>query len=323
MSMKKKFILTVLLLTIIISIVINPGEYINESLNGVRIWATLLLPSLFPFFFFTRLFTALNLTSGISKVFGKITATLFNCPGESGYVFFMSIFSGYPVGSKLTTDLYNQKIISGSTAKKMVAFTSNSGPMFILGTVGIGMLLSKTAGLIMLVSHILSAILNGIIFRQKKELLYNHNILIKEEKTKNNILNDCMLSSISSILLVGGYIVICFILTKVLINLGVISFLSNILSKMTTIPTNIFNSIFSGILEVTRGCLDVSALDINLKLKTIICSFLISFGGISTGMQSMAFLKDCNIKYGSYFLRKTTQSILSVILTFILTFIFI
>ncbi|MBR1984394.1 MAG: sporulation integral membrane protein YlbJ, partial [Clostridia bacterium] len=158
-------------------------DYINEAFNGITIWATLLLPSLFPFFFFTRLFTSLNLTSEISKVFGKITKRLFNCSGESGYAFFMSIFSGYPVGSKLTADLYSKNIISSYEAKKMVSFTSNSGPMFILGTVGIGMLISKTAGLILLFSHIISAILNGIIFRGKKEVLhYSKKLVVLEEK---------------------------------------------------------------------------------------------------------------------------------------------
>lgn len=323
MSMKKKLILTFLLLLVIVSIVINPMDYINEAFNGITIWATLLLPSLFPFFFFTRLFTSLNLTSEISKVFGKITKKLFNCSGESGYAFFMSIFSGYPVGSKLTADLYSKNIISSYEAKKMVSFTSNSGPMFILGTVGIGMLISKTAGLILLFSHIISAILNGIIFRGKKEVLhYLKKIVVLEEKKKNNILNDCMLNSISSILIVGGYIVICFVLTKVLINLKVISFLSMIFSKITTIPTNTLNAIFSGILEVTRGCLNISSLEIPLMTKTIICSFLISFGGISTGLQSMAFLKDCNISYFHYFSRKTTQAILSILITIILCLIF-
>ena len=124
----------------------------------------------------------------------------------------------------------------------MVSFTSNSGPMFILGTVGIGMLISKTAGLILLTSHIISAILNGIIFRGKKENIpYTNKMVNIEDKQKNNILNECMLNSISSILIVGGYIVICFVLTKVLINLKVISFLSFIVSKITTIPTPTLN----------------------------------------------------------------------------------
>ena len=52
----------------IIIIVTKPETYIASASTGIKLWATTVVPSLLPFFFFTALLTATGITEKISEV---------------------------------------------------------------------------------------------------------------------------------------------------------------------------------------------------------------------------------------------------------------
>ena len=166
--MKKNIILTICILFILSAIIANPQHYISVTLIAINTWGTILLPSLLPFFIFTKLLTKLGCVENITSIFSPITTNIYKNSKLSSYTFFMSILTGYPVGSKLIADLHSENKLTNSQAFRCLTFCSNSGPMFILGSVGISMLYSKTSGYIMLISHIIGALINGILYRNKK-----------------------------------------------------------------------------------------------------------------------------------------------------------
>ena len=88
---KVKVILTIAITLLIILIIANPSYYTGVSFNAITVWAKVLLPSLLPFFIFTRLITSLGIVKDISNTFGKIPARLYNLPKVSFYVFFLSM----------------------------------------------------------------------------------------------------------------------------------------------------------------------------------------------------------------------------------------
>ena len=215
--MKNKIIISIFILIILFAIIISPEKYIAVSYNAILVWSKILLPALFPFFVFTKLLTSLGVVEKLSSNFKNISYKLYKTKPISSYIFCMSILTGYPVGSKLTYDLYCNGNLSKEDAKKCVTFTSNSGPMFIVGTVGIGMLNNNICGYIILASHIIGSLLNGLLYR---------NVKTDENYTKNdkNIvkngnfsLSNSILDSISSILLIGGIMVIAFIIIEIII----------------------------------------------------------------------------------------------------------
>ena len=59
---------------------------------------------------------------------------IFNVPGESAIALILGTISGYPVGAKVVCNLKKEKIISKIEAERLIAYTNNSGPLFILGT---------------------------------------------------------------------------------------------------------------------------------------------------------------------------------------------
>ena len=311
-----KVFLTFLVFVLIISLIVSPQTYISSTLNGIDVWLTKVVPALFPFFFLTKLLTELNVVEKISKLLTPITKKLFKTPGISSYVFLMSIISGYPVGAKLISELFKKGVINNVDATKMNAFCSTSGPLFIVGTVGVCMFKSQTFGLIILISHILGAFLNGTLYRNYNQKQIEYSITSNSEKNSNNILSSILYDSIISILMVGGYIAIFFVFIDFLNNVGLINFLSIIPQKLFSqnVPEGFFSSIINGSVEVTRGLLDLSSLNLN---KTLLCcstTFLISFGGLSIHLQSIYFLKSAKIKISVYFLQKLTHAIFSTLI---------
>ena len=362
---------SLLILFFIASIIISPAKYIAQGLNGISAWAFNVLPSVLPFMFFTKALSSLGQIEKLTRPFQRVTKALFNTPPISFYAFFMAILSGYPVGSKMIADLYIQGKISKDEAYRMSAFCSTSGPMFIIGAVGVGMFKSTLIGYILFISHSLSAFLNGLIYRKLgcKKSDYNdnqnknfqieksanqsesnnrnikiskqikngkfqiENVIDKQSKddnidtkidttnqndninlskanstTKTTDISEIVLSSTLAILSVGCIITIFFI---------IIECLSPIFNLF---PENV-SAFLEGALEITKGCLSLSVLP-NVKLAVIFASFVISFGGISTLLQSLTMLQQVKMPVKLFALQKFTHALLSALISTILVLIF-
>lgn len=314
----KNLIFALMLCLIIACLVANPNRYIKVCLEGILVFGKNILPALFPFIFFTKLLTSTGYVEHISNHLSPITKKLYNAPAISAYVFLMSILSGYPLGAKITADLYEKGEISREEAHRICSFTSNSGPMFIIGTVGVGMMANAKIGYIILISHIISALLNGTIYKKYTPKYVELTLPAPSQNKKKDLtLSECMENSIISVLLIGGYIAIFFIITEILSALNIFYPVIKLL-EMLGIEGSISTGVINGLFEITNGCKSISVLDINVKLKTILASFIISFGGLAVAFQGLTFLDKFKISKRFFFLQKFTQAIISTVITIIL-----
>ena len=70
-------------------------------------------------------------------------------------------------------------------------------------------------------------------------------------------------------------------------------------------------------LEITKGVQSLSMLNLELVILVPLMTFIITFGGFSTFMQSYAFLEKIGIKKRTLLLQKTTQSLIATALSII------
>ncbi len=68
--------------------------------TGLTLWATSIVPSLFPFFVTTELLSNTNIPHILGNFFNIFMKPLFNIHGEGSFAFIMGIISGYPSRSK-------------------------------------------------------------------------------------------------------------------------------------------------------------------------------------------------------------------------------
>ena len=311
-------LLSCLLLIITLALIIKPERYVQCAKDGVLLWAVCVLPSLLPFFFITLLFTNLGLARGLSQKLHPVTRFLYKTNGVSAFVQIMSFLSGYPVGAKLICELYKEGTLTSEESTKTALFSSTSGPTFILGAVGVSMFNSKQAGIMLLSAHYLSAIFNGLIFRNG----FKSSNKVKPLKTKappQNMLYDCAYGATISCLVVGTFICIFYVFNQILNDL-------KILSPLIFLFNKIFNDVekarafCAGLIEFTNGCALMAKTQGFISLP--LTAFLISFGGVSILIQSIAFLKDAKVKLSYFITSKIIQGLTSFILCCLFQLIF-
>ena len=303
-----KVLLSIFVIYILVNMVLFPQFYLQTTLNGISAWALNVLPCLLPFIFFTKILSSFGLTEKVSRLFARPIKKIYNTSPIASFAFISSIISGYPLGAKVTSDLYESGQISRSDAFKMMSFCSTSGPMFIIGAVGAGMFDSALVGYLIFSAHIIGAFLNGIIYRNiKVKELSNKKII--EDKNKQYNLSSMVLDTSLSVISVGTIIAIFFV---------VIASLAPILSFL---PSNI-SAFVSGIVEITKGCLDISALP-SLTQAILLASFVISFGGISTIFQSLALTSTFKMPIKLMVLQKFTHAMISTLVSLLLIVIFL
>ena len=142
---------------------IKPEPYLTAAESGLNLFLYSVLPTLVPFSFITSFLSYSGGAELLFKALKKPSAILFNGSGAAGYAFSLSLLSGYPVGAKTVTELYNCGCIGREEVSKIAAFTSTTGPLFVLGTVGVKFI-GESAAAIILISHIAATVLNGVLF---------------------------------------------------------------------------------------------------------------------------------------------------------------
>lgn len=151
-------ILTFSIILIMGCILFDSSTYAISVTNGLKLFFSAVLPGLLPFMFLCKILSNFEFKK-LSKISSHFFKPLFGINGNCFYPFFMSIVSGYPIGAKITSDMFTQGKIDQKEVFKVAILSSTSGLIFVIGTVGQNMLKSTKFGLLIYFSNIFSAIL--------------------------------------------------------------------------------------------------------------------------------------------------------------------
>lgn len=319
----------------ILLIATNPKLSYTGAKLGVHTWFNIVIPSLLPFFIGTDILIQLGVVHLLGAFLEPLMRPIFKSPGQGSFVFLMSIASGYPIGVKLVCDLRKNDEITKIEGQRLLALCSTSGPLFILGAVGIGMFNNEHLGLIILLSHYIGAILTGFLFRYyktdpsfKKNHSYTYNLKKSFNKIKNNnksfglILYSSIQKGMELMLLIGGYIILFSVIITIIKNSQIIEltyFQFNNLTSYFHIDKNIFISAICSFIEITVGCKELSNIsNLNFHYQASLCAFFISLGGLSIYAQTTSFIQKTDLSSFIYAFSKIIHGFLAAILAFII-----
>lgn len=330
----KRNILPIFFILFTICLVLFSKSNLTATKNGLVLWATCVVPSLFPFFVVTNLLTHTKVVYLIGKILDKFMRPIFNVPGIGGFAFAMGLISGYPVGAKIVSDLRQNNLVTKDEGERLLAFTNNSGPLFILSSVGISLFGDTKTGLLLLFAHILACITVGIIFSKfssksnsfasnhsNQNLHYindNNNLTFKN---LGEILSNSIHNSISTVLLIGGFVVMFSVIISILDQTNILNILSNLIFpilKLFNFNFSFAKPIISGIIELTNGINQVASVNIKaISQNVILSSFLLGFGGFSVLLQVYSLVSKTDLTIKKYFIGKVLQGIIASIYTFL------
>ena len=282
-------------LTGCIFMVVLPDIALLSAQKGIALWAGSILPALLPFFICVGFMNSLGITEYLPRGL---------------FVFTMSVLAGYPMGARIIGDMVRKGEIDLYEARRLISFASTSGPTFLLGAVGAGMLGSHEAGIVIAAAHYAAALMTGAVFcsilaavsgsrrhssvkKGVKKSIYAGSLdpscrsggIKPAQPDLFTIFTDSILSALKSLGIVLAYIVMFMFITDLVQFSGILNIFDEPYMK----------AVFKGLFEMTVGCSAVSKMLISIDLKTIISAFLVSFGGISVIGQSLSMLAESGV----------------------------
>lgn len=286
---KFKFLIMSLALAFVAgAIIIFPERYISSCFKGFALWAECVLPSLFPFMVITLIFIKTGIAERAALPLKKVTG-LFGLPPAAAACFLISLCSGYPAGAKAVSEFYDGGCLTARDCKKLAPLCSTSGPLFIIGSVGVKMLSDKSAGWKILLAHAAAVLVTGLIislFLKKGE-----SSVYRRAPADKNVLYNSFYGAVTSVAVAGGFIAFFAVAAQIAADFNLLYPLEKLLTLF--VDGNTAAAVCSGLIEVTSGCRALS--QTGSRLAVAFAGFLITFGGVSIIMQQLSYLLKCKV----------------------------
>lgn len=290
----------------------------ESAKNTINIFLFSVMPSLFPFILFTEIILKTDIINIISETFGKFIKKVFKLNKNCTPSFIIGFLCGYPMGAKAVINSLENNKITHNEALILLNFINNCNPIFIISTISLTLFNNIKIGIILLVSHILAALLLGIISSKK----YHSNIILKNSEFLNSfdkksyinekttifeIIKNGLLNVFVTLEIILGFMLLFNMFSSIIVNIG----------KTLNIPTTLLQ-ILTGFFEVTGGCFNINNLNIDINTKLILISFMLGFSGLCIIFQIYSVIYKYNFSLKRLVSFKLLHGIFSAIITYIL-----
>lgn len=309
---------------------INPRETVDAARAGITLWYSILLPALLPFFISAELMISSGLAAFLGVLLEPVMQPLFRLPGCSSLVVAMGFTSGFPVGAVMTRRLYEEKLITAGQAERLVSFTNNSSPLFIIGAIGVGMFASPMIGYILALAHYLSNLLVGLLWRfmPNQEVITPRCGPLFDQAWKalkdhpnpgpGKLLGDAIKNSLNNILAIAGFVVFFSLITRMLSVTGVIEAVAHGLNRLgVSLSYPLGYACITGFFEITLGARAVAGIDAALFDKILVLSGILAFSGCSIITQVMSIMTGMPVRLSFYLVSRLIQMGLSLLISYL------
>ncbi len=336
----KTYSLAFIALFIAGSIVAFPKAAVDASLSGLKMWWDIVFPSLLPFFIMAELLIGFGIVTFIGVLLEPLMRPLFRVPGVGGFVFVMGLASGFPAGAKITARLYEEGQLTQKEAERLASFTNFSNPLFMFGVLAVGFFKHPELGIVFALAHYIGNFCVGLIMRfygreetvQRSEHRATPRIVLKafqdmhRERIKNHkpfgkMLGDAVHSSVSTLLMVGGFIIMFSVFNRILSEIQVTKMLALSLQHLLILlhlDPKLSTGMIPGLFEITVGAKTISELHVPLIQAVVVTSFILGFSGFSIQAQVASILSEVKLSVKPFFFGRLIQGVLSSVAALIL-----
>ena len=279
--------------------------------DGLRLWGTLLVPSLLPYFAAAGLLTRLGAVDALARRLAPAAARLFGVSGAGAAVFLLGLSGGYPLGAASIGTLYKSGAVVKDEAEHLLAFCDNSGPAFAVGALGTGVFGSAGWGLLLWGIHALSAAAIGILFRRKQ----TGGAPARPTQPPVDFgaaLGGAVAAAGQTVWQIGAYVIFFSALLTSLGTLGFPDTLAGELAIRTGAPLSFSRALFTGALELSSGIGAMAGMPL-APGSLALGEFLLSWGGLCVHGQAGAAAEGLKMRkrLGGKFLQGVFSAVLA------------
>lgn len=319
---------------ITVAIIAFPSDSFNASKDGLRVWWEIVFPALLPFFVASEVLMGLGVVHMLGVLLEPLMRPLFRVPGVGAFAVAMGLASGYPIGAQITAKLRSERMCSRVEAERLVSISNTADPLFMAGAVAVGMLGQPRLGVILALSHYAASILLGFVMR-----FYGHDdrpaepvrrprstgmvkraleelVSAREADGRpiGQLLGDAVKDSVSTLLLIGGFIMVFSVITRIMSLVGIVHALAaplTLVLKPFKVEASLLNPLLEGLFEITIGCEEASRASASLYSKVIVCSAIIGWSGLSVHAEVASLIHKTDIRLHAYICSRVLHAALA------------
>lgn len=292
--MKNK-LAVILSLATLAALIFSSGTVLEVCRGALTLCAELIIPSLFPFFVLSILLNRLGLPGFLARASAGLTRSLFGVSGAGASALIMGLMGGYPLGAAYIADMHKNGAVSTEEAEQLMGFCNNSGPAFIIGAVGAGVFSSAQAGIFLYCVHILSAVLTGIIIKNRRLTVPAAKPAAPAPLPFALALPEAIKQATVSIINVCGFVLSFSVFVGILDAHGIFSSIAGHIAARTGFELHWIRALLTGILELGSGVGAMRGLAVT-PINLALAAFILGWGGLSVHFQTNSLLAGSSIK---------------------------
>nr|WP_092067502.1 sporulation integral membrane protein YlbJ [Dendrosporobacter quercicolus]NSL46624.1 sporulation integral membrane protein YlbJ [Dendrosporobacter quercicolus DSM 1736]SDL57803.1 sporulation integral membrane protein YlbJ [Dendrosporobacter quercicolus] len=324
---------------ITIAMVEYPKDAFDSAIVGLNLWWTVVFPALLPFFILSEILMGIGVVHFIGVLLEPLMRPVFNVPGVGAFAMSMGLASGYPMDAVITCKFRKNQLCSAVEAERLLSFTNTADPLFMFGAVAVGMFGMPELGATIAIAHYLASLLVGVIFRfhgrsrdmhpVKKATVPAGNIVGRafeamlearqeDKRSFGQLLGDSVKSSMNTILLIGGFIILFSVFLRILSVVGITDHLNAVFAGLLSLlglSASLAPALVSGLFEIDLGALAASQANAPLIEKVTIASAIIAWSGLSVHGQVASIVIESGIRMAPYMVARVLHATLAAILT--------
>lgn len=326
------YLLAIVSAGIVFLMIRYPTVAVRASYDGLQIWWDKVFPALFPFFVLSELMIGFGVVTFTGVLMEPLMRPVFRIPGIGGFVFMMGVFSGFPAGARMTARLYKEQKLTKNEAERLSSFTNFSNPLFLFSVMAVQFFHQASLGILFALSHYIGNIGVGMVMRTYKKkpgvrtdpvrthsvftnaLDRMHQDRINRYQPLGKMLGDAVISSVQTLLAIGGFIALFSMTYQLLVQAGVIIFIVSLLAAplhALGIAPSIGPAVMPGIFELTIGAFRIGAAPAPLEERVIAASALLGFCGFSIQAQAISILSQSGLSARPFILGRVLHCLFS------------
>jgi len=295
-------------------LVFSPSATFNGAMRGLKLWALTLVPSLLPFIILSNILLHTNFIHIFGRLLNPIMRPIFHMSGNCAFVLALGFTSGFPMGAIAANALCEQNLCTNEEAARLIAFTNNSSPLFLLAAVPITMLQSPELGLLLLIAHYGANFLIGIFLGIFSRIKGEHPLILDYQQAPVSlpfiqIFTQAITLGVKSILNIGGFVVFFSVIIALGESIGLFDFCTSLLIPLIPLDPVSIKGVLFGLFEMTLGAETISQSSLNLLTKAMLISFTLAFSGLCIHAQVIGIAKNISVK--TYLFCRGLQGILA------------
>ncbi len=295
----------IILIGFLFYILVFPENSVHAAAIGLNLWYENMLPTLLPFSILSYILIHSGVLDSLTRILQRLIRKFFPVSSAGIYPLIAGLLFGFPMGSKITSDLVQSGKMSREEGQRLFCVCNNISPMFV-GS----FLLNESLGRpdLRFKTYLILYVPPLIIY-----MLWNHNrhfatptenIEKKAASMNLQLIDAGIMNGFETLAKLGGYIIMFAILAQ--------------MTTMLPISNPVLKCLLIGCTEITNGISFTAGQDLNFSLAYPLMVSFTAFGGLSGFAQTASMVKDSGFSMLPYLLMKLLGTSVSLLLSLLL-----